>query len=392
MKQALKHKIGLLCACAATLSYMSITPVLSDVSTAFPNTDTIWIQMLVTIPSLFLMPFSLLAGQLAGKLGNRRLALLGVALELLGGLIPLLLHGHIALLLLGSSLNGAGLGFMMCSVNALICDHYDGAEQSQMLGLNAAFVNIGALLFSFVGGQLSKLGWIWAWCGFLLLIPILLLAWRWLPEDRSAATAADAQRDTRSSRLSYALVGCFVIGFFYFAFQNTFNTNAALLIDELQLGGAVIASYCTMCNSIGGIAGGSLFGLFEKHTGNQVQTLALGCSACGFLLAFFLPYMPSMLLSSLLIGLSFAVINASGTMLVARFCRPEKRSVAISAYLAVVNLGAAISPVLVTRGAQLLAQGVAVRFVLAGGVILLLTIACFCILRRSAGKNISEKV
>ncbi len=378
MSALLKHKLGILLACCATLSYMCITPVLANMTDAFPAIDPTLVQMVVTLPSLLLMPFSLIAGQLARRVSKKMLALLGISLELLSGLIPLFFHAHIFPILLGSAINGCGLGLMMSATNGLICECFEEDVRSRMLGLNAAFVNIGALFFGFVGGQLSRFGWHCVYFAYLVLIPVLLLAWRWMPEGQ---LDHPAPRQRHTSRFSPWVAGCFVIGFLYFASQNAFNTNAALYISELQLGNAMTASYCTMGNSLGGIFGGIFFGTLERRCRNQIETAALLLSAVGFLAAFFAPSLPVLLLSSILIGCAFAFFNASGTLLITRFCRPGQQSLVISAYLAVINLGAALSPVLVSSAARLLGDTVAQRILLVGSMILTLAVCSFGMLQ-----------
>ena len=51
-----------------------------------------------------------------------------------------------------------------------------------MMGLQAASISGGAMIFSLLGGQFSKLGWSRAYLAFLLLIPCMIIVAKCMPK------------------------------------------------------------------------------------------------------------------------------------------------------------------------------------------------------------------
>ena len=66
----------------------ALSPVLSELRRAFPEVGEEWIQLVLTLPALFLVPVSLLSPWLTARIPLRRLLLAGLTLYLVGGLGP----------------------------------------------------------------------------------------------------------------------------------------------------------------------------------------------------------------------------------------------------------------------------------------------------------------
>lgn len=387
MKQETKIKIGILVACSSTLGYMCITPALADITAAFPQVPLILSQLIITLPSFTLMVFSLVAGWSERRVGGKRLIVIGTSLQLVGGVFPFFIHSSIVGLLFSSAVIGAGLGLMMQATNSMICSIYSGSERSRMLGYNATCVNVGSLVFSFLGGQLSQFSWFAPYLAFLMMIPVLVISLRWLPhEPKKENTLSEAHQQIPSA--SGGLPALFFIGALYFTAQNAFHTNSSLYIKELALGGAVVSSLVTGSNAVGGIIGGIVFGKLERRIGEQIQSVALVISATGFLLMISLPMISGIITGGALIGAAFAMINASGTWLISRRCVEEQQSKIIAGYLSVVNLFAASSPLLLSALSEItLGNSPRKRLCVACILIAVAAAICWKVLRR---KDISS--
>ena len=120
----------------------------------------------------------------------------------------------------------------------------------------------------------------------------------------------------------------------------------------------------TLLNTLGGIVGGAVFGIIVKKLQDQVQTAALILAGVGFLLAFLVRSFVPVLVGGALVGIAFAFYNATGTYLLSKYLKPENNAFTVSVYMAVVNVGAALSPVVVNTLAA--GQGTASRYLLCG--------------------------
>ena len=368
MKSKNTARIGILVACTSSLSYMAFSPVIASIAEAFPETDVSLIQMIMTLPSLLFIVFSPLAGKLAQFVRKKTLVILSLLLYLAGGIFPFFFHSNIWLILTGSVIMGCGSGMLMPVINSIICDYFDDAERGQLMGFNATFVALGAMFFSFISGQLSRLGWHYSFLCFLLLIPVLLVIIKCLPDGIifSGGTASKS-----GFQFSPYIAFLFVIGIIYFTMQNAFNTNSSIYISEMGIGGADTASSATMCNTLGGIVGGLCFGFLAAKTKRQIETVALAMSGAGFLLCFFLPSLIPILLGGAMVGFGFAVFNAAGTYLLSKSLKPENNAFTASIYMAAINLGAALSPMVVNPVSDIFGGTTAMRFLVTGIVIAL---------------------
>lgn len=367
MKSTLKTEIGILSSCYVAVSYLTFAPIVASIAESFPNVGLSLIQMVVTLPCLMFIVFSPLSGRLMQSFPKRTLILVSIALVFLSGMLLYAFHSSFYLILLGSAVMGCGSGLLMPTVNALICENFDDARRGAMMGLNATFVALGGLSFTFLSGQLARFGWNMSFLVFFIAVPVFLIAWFFLPRasEKQAAAAASAG----GFELSPMVIALFVIGFIYFCLQNAFNTNASVYVDELSLGDAGMAGLVSMMSPLGGILGGILFGVLASRLGKQIETAALLFAGAGFLIAGFLPSLGAVLGGGLLVGIAYALFNAAGTLLLSRKLRPENNDFTVSVYLAFVNLGAALSPYVVNTASAFLGSAASAKFLFCGSLI-----------------------
>lgn len=378
MQKQTKTKIGILAACACALSYLALTPVIGEMIAAFPDVRESLVQMVITLPTLMFIIFSPVAGILGRKMPKKRLLLVALGLYFAGGLFPFFFHGSVWFLLIGSMIIGSGTGIMMPTINSVICENFDGAERGQIMGLNATFTAVGAMMFIFASGQLSRIGWHFSYLTFLLVLPLALAIYL-LVEEKPVSVSCVTSRG--GFEMNPYIAFLFLLGFVYFTAQNAFNTNSAIYMSQLGFGGADVASTVTMCNTLGGILGGVLFGWIAGKVKNQVETVALILAGAGFLVAFFLRAQIPILVGGALVGSGFAIYNAAGTLLLSRFLKPENNDFTVSVYMALINLGGALSPMIVNSVSSLFASGAAIRFLVCGVVIIIGAVASLLINR-----------
>ena len=93
----------------------TITPAIQDIAEAFPHLSFSTILLVSTLPSLFIIPSSILAGMAAGsKVGYRTLLIWGTLLFSLAGAAPIFMS-NFTTILVARALFGIGLGIIMRS-------------------------------------------------------------------------------------------------------------------------------------------------------------------------------------------------------------------------------------------------------------------------------------
>ncbi|MBE9080481.1 MFS transporter [Romeria aff. gracilis LEGE 07310] len=183
---------------ASTLTVMSgatISPSLPAMQAHFSevaNSD-FWVRLVLTVPALFIVIGSPLAGQIVDKVGRKPLLLGSAILYGFAGSSGFVLNS-VFTILAGRAFLGLAVAGVMVSATTLIADYYQGDARANFMGLQAAFMGFGGVLFLSVGGFIADLSWRYPFLIYLfswLLIPGILLA-----IYEPSRPKADTDRDT----------------------------------------------------------------------------------------------------------------------------------------------------------------------------------------------------
>ena len=128
---------------------------------------------LVTVPSLGVVIFGPLAGRFIDRLGAYRALLWGLFCYGLLGSGGVLLHGTLPVMIDRLLLGGA-TAVVMAAGTVLISLFYSGQARMKMIAAQGMSIELGGVIFLFIGGLLASLGWRWPF--LLYLVAWLLLA------------------------------------------------------------------------------------------------------------------------------------------------------------------------------------------------------------------------
>lgn len=196
---------------ASTLTVMSgatIAPSLPAMQAHFSDVANaeFWVRLVLTVPALFIAFCSPIAGQLVDKIGRKPLLLGSAILYGLAGSSGFVLNSVFAILI-GRAFLGLAVAGVMVSATTLIADYYQGDARANFMGLQAAFMGFGGVLFLSVGGFIADLNWRFPFLIYLfswLLIPGILFA---LYEPlRSKADVADVNTTVPTAKLPVKLL------------------------------------------------------------------------------------------------------------------------------------------------------------------------------------------
>lgn len=377
----MKHKIGILCSCFVMMSYLAVSPVIADMAAEFGDVSISTIQIVITLPSLVCLATSLLAGALARRLYKRTIILASMGCYVVGGLCPLLLNGSVVPLLVCSAVMGLGLGGMVTATAAIICDCYEGAQRSRMMGLQAAMIGAGGMIFTLLGGWLARFGWRAAYGAFLLLIPCLIITAACLPRG-----TLDVQEHAGSGLHIPRYVWMMsLLGFLFYTFQNTFNTNISLYMVETGLGTAQTAGLATSLNTFAGLLAGCLLSRIMARIRQFTVPTAFFLAVVGLLFAWLGGGITIILVGGALIGFGFSLYTPAGSCLVSEQVEDTGRSMSLALLSACNNLGAALSPMIVNTLSGWFGPSVRVKFLTSAAALLIITIAAGAWLRPKNG-------
>ena len=233
---------------ATVMAGAAISPALGQIAKAFPDASPTTIKLILTAPSIMIIPFSFLSSFLTSKLTKRTIIMIGLAIYLIGGITPQFVS-TIQLLLTLRLLLGAGVGLLMPLAMSLINDYYSGKERTQMMGYNSAFSNFGGIITMLLAGWLATFGWRIPFNVYFLGLFIFILVFLYLPKGR----VQKSEQQENKSKMPLAVYGyALAMGGIMLAYYSI-ATNMALYLEQNSLGGAALAGTVVSFTTVGGM-------------------------------------------------------------------------------------------------------------------------------------------
>jgi len=247
MKRMLKPTI-ISIAMATVMAGAAISPALGLIAENFSDSNPTLVKLVLTAPSLIIIPFSFISSYLTKKISKRSIVLIGVAIYVVTG-VGAQFTNTIEMLLAFRFALGAGVGLVMPLSFTLISDYFSGKEQTQMMGYNTAFSNFGGIVTMLLAGYLATFNWRVPFNVYWIGLIIFILVFFFLPKDKpQEAPEGVGKAKIPMSIFSLALGACGVMLVYY-----AIATNMALYLEESNLGGSEIAGIVIAFSTVGGM-------------------------------------------------------------------------------------------------------------------------------------------
>jgi len=130
--------------------------------------------LLVTIPSLGVVVFGQLAGRLIDRIGPYKAVSIGLFLYGVLGVGAVFLHGPVPVFTDRLLLGGA-TALVMAGGTGLISALYQGKARLKMIANQGMAIELGGVIFLFIGGVLATVGWWWPFMLYLTSWAMLLM-------------------------------------------------------------------------------------------------------------------------------------------------------------------------------------------------------------------------
>ncbi len=162
-----------------SLPGLGVSPILGKLAEVFPTASDLEVQMLTSLPSLLIIPFTLLAGKLTEKNNYVGILLTGLIIFTASGVLYML-SDKMWMLIAVSALLGIGAGIIIPLSTGLISRFFVGKYRVKQFGLSSAITNVTLVIATFVTGVLADLkNWHWPFIVYLLPVFSILLSY-WL--------------------------------------------------------------------------------------------------------------------------------------------------------------------------------------------------------------------
>lgn len=351
-------KLSLLSVSLLVVSGGAIAANIPAIMATYPNINPTLIELITTIPSLFIIltvPFS---HAFARKFGYKRSVQLGIGIVLGAGILPVFVQSF-WLVFFSRILFGIGIGLFNPLLFSLAGKLYLGKELSSVIGFQSAFEGIGGMVITFTVGQLLVMNWRNSFLAYLFALPIFFLFSFFVPDV--SLEGEENRSESEKQKITPATYGYIALLILVVTIYMSVTVKITSLLLEKGFGNATDGSNLIALIGLGAMTAGALFGSIVTITKNwtlpisffvlgismfmiafshNLASISLAVTLCGFSFRTFIPYLfnevnqdaggnpeksTSLLLIGFNIGAAFAPISISvlGTIL------PSKKNTAI---------------------------------------------------------------
>lgn len=313
---------------------------------AFPQIPLSMVEMITTIPSLFLMISVLTSGFIAKKIGYKQTIMLGLGIVAISGIIPVFI-GNFYLVLFSRAALGFGIGLFNSLLIGLISYFFDGNERTTIIGYHEALGGLGGMLITYIAGQLMHVNWQAPFISYAIAIPVFFIFWKVIPKVK---TEDILHKNTKQVVVNDGKEGNFSIVFVFMilivigaTLNMTMGIKVSSLIVEQGYGSASDASTVIMLLSLGAMISGFLFGKMYNIFKNYIMSVGFTITALAMFIIGISNTSWMTVLGGFLVGFGFRVMMPCLTNIV-NSSHLKNPTLATSLLLVAYNLGSAFAP------------------------------------------------
>lgn len=338
-------------AMATVMAGAAISPALGLIAANFSDTNPTLIKIVLTAPSLLIIPFSFISSYLTRKISKRSIVMIGLAIYVISG-VGAQFTNTIGMLLAFRFILGAGVGLVMPLSFTLISDYFTGKEQVKMMGYNTAFSNFGGIVTMLLAGYLASFNWRMPFNVYWLGLFIFILVFFFLPKDEPLGGDPE-EKKTKIPMSIYglALAACFIMLVYY-----AIATNMALYLEQSKLGGSQTAGLVIAFTTVGGMITSMTLVRLEmllKQYLIPISLLIMGIAFTGLTFSYSIPII---LISVCLVGFGQGVIFPLINVNALNQVNPLHTDKVIAIVSSMIYIGQFLSPVVLDSISQLANQ------------------------------------
>ena len=368
------------------LGSTAVSPALSGIKSAFPQMSDGWIQMILTLPTLLIIPSCLLCRYAISRMGQKNVLLMGIIIYLIGGLGSGLAPDFYMLLAFRGIL-GIGCGFITPMAQNLISSNFTGETKQKLTSYSASASYLMGIIASFLVGRLVGIKWRMAFLIYLIALVVLVLNIIYLPDDRKINHESEAMNKETVIKISdrheskginikaiLVMIAMFGInGAFY-----TFSASISLFMRTEGIGNetssGIVVSAFMICGFIVGLIVHPVRKILKEYM------IVLGCfmMGAGYALLSQAAGIPVLMVAAAMVGGSYSILYSEVFTKIRQAARSEEETTTLVTYTtACMFLGQALSQYIL-RGVEHIAgvSGYRFRFIFVGALLLVSMVGC----------------
>lgn len=339
-----KTKIGIYGVSLLMMGVIGVSGALSTIGAHFPDASQTMIQNIISIPCLLVIPVTLIVGKLMSTVSKKMLAIVGVLLFLIGGVVPAMMDS-LQIILVFRGVLGVGIGIIQPVASALVAENFEGPERDRVQGNVTSAQMIGCAALVFAGGWLASISWNFAFWVHLLAIVALILILVCLPNVKPVKV--ETQENRQGAKLTSGALMWAATMFVLFIGGQIYSVYLAYIVTEKSLGTSAQSGSAMAFFAIGGFLIGLVFGKLSKKTGNLTLSVGLAGILISYLVIAFSANMWMIYLGAFLFGVSLSICMPCVIVGTANSVSVAASGMAISITMCGQNLAQFLCPYLV---------------------------------------------
>lgn len=160
----------------------AVAPALGTIREHFAGSGDTVIQLIISMPALFIFLTSFIFPILCRKFGAKTIVMIGLFLYVFGGCGAGFID-NISIVLVFRALVGCGVGLIMPMSTGLLTYYFPPEETDKLMGLSSAMNQMGGAVATFIAGLLATISWRAAFMVYLMGVISVVLCALFMPND-----------------------------------------------------------------------------------------------------------------------------------------------------------------------------------------------------------------
>lgn len=335
---------------------LAVSPILGQLSVIFPDATELEIQMVSSLPSLLIIPFIILSGQLTERVNSIKLLQIGLSIFLLSGILYLLSNKMWQLVVV-SGLLGIGSGLIVPLSTGLISHFFTGPYRTKQFGYSSAITNVTLVLATVLTGYLAEENWHLPFLVYLFPIVSIFLSFylkKNIESKSSVSDASDISLSESNMNSSFGRLGIQIkrlIGIMLFYGLSTYlviiiSFNLPFLMKEYGFSSGISGIMISLF-FLAIMAPGLILNKIIERLGNLTEFCSMLSIAVGILLILIFRTEWLIGLGCILAGLGYGVIQPIAYDKTTRTAIPQKVTLALAFVMSMNYLAILLCPFII---------------------------------------------
>ncbi len=333
---------------ASTLTVMSgatIAASLPQMAEVFKSTPNAMLlsKLVLTIPAIFIVISSPFLGKLSDRIGRVTLLNICLVIYAISGVSGFFLDNLLSILI-GRAFLGISVAGISTMVITMVGDLYKDTEREKFIGMQAAFMSLGGVVFIGLGGFLANINWKYPFLIYSFSLIVLYLSFKAL---KNIITQTSHNKQNTNFQSFKPLLGVYIIAFLAMVIFYLIPTQIPFFLKSKNIINPTLAGLAIAVATLSGALVSMNFRrIKQKLNTRNIFFVLFICISAGYLLLSMVATLPLILLSLAFSGLGVGLIMPNLNTWLLQIAPPEIRGSATGLLTTSLFAGQFLSPIL----------------------------------------------